>query len=106
VVKQAAAHDTDDRGVQSEIGVRLTPRASTNEIGGLRDGVLFVRVTAAPEGGRANEALCRLLAKRMRVGVRDVSVVRGLASRAKTVRVYGMSRADVMRALLPPTENR
>ena len=52
-----------------EIAVRLQPRARANEIVGERDGVLLVRVTAPPVDGRANDALCRLIAKRARLGV-------------------------------------
>jgi uncharacterized protein (TIGR00251 family) len=85
-----------------KIDVRIVPRARTDEIVGLRDGALLVRVKAAPVEGRANAALCRLLAKRARVGVRDVSVVRGLSSRAKVVCIDGMSAEDAMRALGVP----
>jgi uncharacterized protein len=107
VVKQAGARQKHDRGVRDgEIGIRLTPRAATNEIVGVRDGVLWARVTAAPERGRANAALCRLLAKRVGVGVRDVSVARGLASRTKVVRVNGMTRADLLGTLRAPSKNR
>jgi uncharacterized protein YggU (UPF0235/DUF167 family) len=82
-----------------KIAVRLTPRARADEIVGERGGVLLVRVTAVPEGGRANTALCRLLAKRARVGVRRVSVVRGAASREKIVSVDGTSAEGLRRAL-------
>jgi uncharacterized protein YggU (UPF0235/DUF167 family) len=43
--------------------------------------------------------LCRLIAARARVGVRRVSVVRGARSRSKTVRVQGMSEAELRAAL-------
>jgi uncharacterized protein YggU (UPF0235/DUF167 family) len=82
-----------------KIAVRLTPRARADEIVGERGGVLLVRVVAAPEGGRANAALCRLLAKRAGVGVRSVSVVRGAVSREKIVRVEGISAEGLRRAL-------
>jgi len=75
--------------------VRLQPRASANEIVGPRGGVLLVRVSAPPVEGRANEALCRLLAKRLRVGVRSVSVVRGHGAREKVVRVEGISAQEL-----------
>jgi uncharacterized protein (TIGR00251 family) len=83
----------------SEIAVRLQPRARANEIVGERDGVLIVRVSAPPLDGRANDALCRLLAKRARVGVRSVSVVRGLTAREKVVRVEGVTLAELRRVL-------
>ncbi len=82
-----------------EIAVRLQPRARTNEIVGERGGVLLVRVTAPPVDGRANEALCRLIAKRARVGVRRVSIVRGAGSRDKLVRVEGVDLGRLRAAL-------
>ena len=82
-----------------EIAIRLQPRARANEIVGERDGVLVVRVSAPPLDGRANDALCRLIAKRARVGVRSVSVVRGASAREKVVRVEGMSLEALRDAL-------
>ena len=82
-----------------EIAVRLQPRARSNAIVGERDGVVVVRVTAPPVDGRANEALCRLIAKRARVGARSVSVVRGGSAREKVVRVEGIDSEQLRRAL-------
>ncbi len=83
-----------------EIAVRLQPRARANEIVGERDGLFVVRVTAPPVEGRANEALCRLIAKRARVGVRRVSIVRGAGAREKVVRVEGIDLDSLRAALL------
>jgi uncharacterized protein len=82
-----------------EIAIRLQPRAGANEIVGERGGVLLVRVTAPPVDGRANEALCRLIAKRLGVGVTRVWVVRGAAARDKVVRVQGIGTRELWRAL-------
>jgi uncharacterized protein YggU (UPF0235/DUF167 family) len=82
-----------------EVLVRLQPRARANEIVGERDGALLVRVTALPVAGRANDALCRLIAKRARVGVRRVSIVRGAAAREKLVRVDGVGAEELRKAL-------
>jgi uncharacterized protein YggU (UPF0235/DUF167 family) len=79
--------------------VRLQPRARADEILGERDGVLLVRVTAPPVDSRANEALCRLIAKRARVGVRSVSVVRGARGREKRLRVEGLDERALRDAL-------
>jgi uncharacterized protein len=70
-----------------KIEVKLTPRASRDEIVGIRDGVLRVRVTAPPVDGKANEALCRLIAKHVGVPPSRVSVVTGHRSRDKVVRI-------------------
>jgi uncharacterized protein YggU (UPF0235/DUF167 family) len=53
-------------GVQIE--VRLSPRSSRDELIGMRDGVLQAKVTASPVDGKANKALCGLIAKRLRGG--------------------------------------
>ncbi len=71
------------------IEVRLTPRASRNEISGFRDGVLFCRVTAPPVDDRANVALCRLIAKRLGVAPSRVRIERGARGRDKLLSVEG-----------------
>lgn len=79
----------------SLIRVRLTPRAARQGITGWREDVLLVRVTAPPVEGRANEALLRLLAQALGLGRTQVRLVSGTASRDKTVRVEGLSQAEV-----------
>jgi uncharacterized protein len=81
--------------------VRLQPRARGDEIVGERGGVLLVRVSAPPVGGRANDALCRLIAKRAHVASRRVSIVRGAAAREKVVRVAGLDAKELHAALVP-----
>jgi uncharacterized protein (TIGR00251 family) len=83
----------------TSIRVRLQPRASRNEIVGERDGVLLVRVTAPPSEGKANDALCKLLAKRAGVGRTRVSLLRGTGSRDKLVQVEGLA-PDELQTLL------
>ncbi len=80
------------------LAVRLTPKASAERIIGLADEadggvVLKVAVTAAPEGGKANAALVKLLARAFRLPPRDFSVVRGLTDRRKVVSVTGAPAA-------------
>lgn len=84
---------------QCEIAVRVQARARANEIVGERAGVLVVRVTAAPTGGQANDALRRLIAKRARVGVERVSIVRGAGGREKRIRVEGIGERELRSAL-------
>ncbi len=75
--------------------MRLQPRASRDEVVGVRAGVVVVRVTAPPVDGKANEALFRLLAKRAGVAPARVSIVRGHAAREKLVEVEGMEEAEL-----------
>jgi uncharacterized protein (TIGR00251 family) len=77
----------------AELRVRVRPRASGNAIDGVREGALVVRVTAPPADGRANDAVRKLIARRLRVGVTRVEFVRGAAARDKLVRVHGVSES-------------
>jgi uncharacterized protein (TIGR00251 family) len=79
--------------MSAELRVRVTPRASRDEIAGERDGTLLVRVTAPPEGGKANKAVCKVIAKALRVAPSRVSVVRGAGSREKLLRIEDLDPA-------------
>jgi uncharacterized protein len=87
----------------ARIAVRLVPRASRDEVVGFEgegeSETLRVRVTAPPVEGRANAALTRLLAKRLRVARGDVRVVVGQTSRQKVVAIDGLTTAEVRRRL-------
>jgi hypothetical protein len=88
--------------VSARLSVRVTPRAGRNEITGERDGVLQVRVTAAPEGGRANTAVCRLIAKALGIGPSRVTVARGARGRDKVLLLEGVEQPphDMVRQIL------
>jgi uncharacterized protein YggU (UPF0235/DUF167 family) len=61
-----------------------------------------IRVTAPPVDGKANAALCALVAERAGVPRSRVEVVRGMTSRDKVVRVEGVEPAALRTALLAP----
>jgi hypothetical protein len=84
---------------EAKIDVRLRPRGSRDELLGIRAGALEAKVTAPPVDGRANRALCRLIAKRVGVAPSRVSVVRGEKSREKVVRVEGVDSTALNEAL-------
>lgn len=65
----------------------------------MRGGVLRAKVSAPPVDGKANQSLCRLIAKQVGVSPSRVSVVRGEKSRDKVVRVEGVEIAELRRAL-------
>jgi uncharacterized protein len=83
----------------ARIAVRVMPRARKDEIAGERDGALVVRVTAPPVEGKANDAVRRLLAKRLGIAPGRVSVVRGASGRDKLIEIDGMEAEAVHRAL-------
>ena len=81
-----------------ELDIRVQPRAGRNaiEIDGER---ITVRVTAAPESGKANDAVVALLAKRLGVPKRSVQIVRGHKSRDKRIRIDNISSVDAIERL-------
>jgi uncharacterized protein (TIGR00251 family) len=83
-----------------ELDVRVIPRAARDELAGVRAGRLLVRVTAPPLDGRANAAVCTLLAKAAGVPKGAVSVVRGASSRDKRVRIDGVADERAVRTAL------
>jgi uncharacterized protein (TIGR00251 family) len=77
------------------IKVRVQTRASRDQLVGMLDGVLRARVTAPPVDGRANDALCRLIAGHLGVARSRVTIVRGVHSREKLVRVEGIDQSSL-----------
>ncbi|HEY7075971.1 MAG TPA: DUF167 domain-containing protein [Solirubrobacteraceae bacterium] len=83
----------------ADLRVRLQPRARRDEIAGERAGAVVVRVSAPPVDGKANAALCTLVARAAGVAPSRVSVVRGHAARDKLLRVEGVDDAALRAAL-------
>lgn len=75
--------------------VRVQPRARRNEVLGWQGPALRVRVTAAPEAGKANRAVAELLAAALGVPPSAVELVRGRASRDKLFRVRRLPLGDL-----------
>ena len=85
---------TED-GADVLIKIKAVPGASRNEIAGTIGDRLKVRVSAPPEGGKANKAICALIARALDVKPRQVTVDQGATSATKTIRVIGCSAATV-----------
>jgi uncharacterized protein (TIGR00251 family) len=79
--------------------VRVTPRASRDAIEGEHQGALKLRLTAPPVDDRANDALRRLLAERLKAPVSAVRIVAGEKSRTKRVEIAGATRAQILALL-------
>ncbi|RJQ25941.1 MAG: YggU family protein [Peptococcaceae bacterium] len=79
--------------------VRVQPRASRNELAGVFEGALRVRLTAPPVEGAANEACRTFLAERLGVPRSRVEVISGHTGRNKLVRVSNVNREQVLKLL-------
>jgi uncharacterized protein (TIGR00251 family) len=79
--------------------VRVQPRASRDEIVGVYLDGLKIRLTAPPVDDRANAALRRFLASRLKVPLAAVRIASGGRGRTKRVEINGVTAA-VIRALV------
>ncbi len=77
------------------LAVKAVPGAAQDQVSGRLGDRLKVRVSAPPEGGKANKAICDLLARELGIRRRDVLVVHGLSQAEKIVRILGVTVADV-----------
>ena len=80
------------------ITIRVVPRSGRNHLEWEQE-ILKARLTAPPVDGAANEALIALLAERLSLPKRAISIVRGGTARLKTVEISGLTEAEVKRKL-------
>jgi uncharacterized protein len=71
------------------IRVKAVAGSRQSGIAGLLGDRLKIRVSAPPEGGRANDAVRQLLASSFGVAMRDVTLVSGASSREKVLDIRG-----------------
>lgn len=79
-----------------QIQVRVLPRSSADDVAGLIGGSLKIRLTAPALEGKANRALQSFLAKRLHIAKGHVQIISGRTSRIKLVRLYGLSKRDLL----------
>ncbi len=76
--------------------VKAHAGAKRDGVAGLHDGMLKVEVTTAPEKGKANKAIARLLARKLGVPAGDLVLLSGETNQRKRFGVRGV-RADDLR---------
>jgi uncharacterized protein len=80
-----------DGKMGAALALRVTPRASKNEIVEvLSDGTVKIHLTAPPVEGKANEALLKFLAEILDIPVSHLDIVAGASGRDKLVSVIEM----------------
>jgi hypothetical protein len=81
--------------------VRAHPGARKNGVTGIHADAVKIALTAPPVDGKANEALIAFLAEALRLPRARITLVAGVTSRTKTLRITGKSAAEVAAALFP-----
>ena len=83
----------------TRLALRVSPGARTNAVVGKHGEAWKIRVSAAPEGGKANAAVVELLADTLGVPARTISVVSGHGARDKLVELSGIAPEEIERRL-------
>ena len=83
----------------TRLRVRVSPGAGRSEVVGRHGDAWKLRVSAAPERGRANDAVLRLLADTLDVPRGSLSLVAGHAGRDKVVELHGLDEQETVRRL-------
>jgi hypothetical protein len=78
-----------------DLEISVVPRASSDQVGPFRDGVLRVRVTRPPADGDANRSVLRLVARALGVAPSRVVLVAGERGRRKRVRIVDIDPAEL-----------
>lgn len=85
----------------SALAIRVTPRASRNEIAAvLNDGTIRIRLTAPPVEGKANKALIKFLAKILNISPSRIEIVAGETGRDKLVSILDADMKKVQKQIL------
>lgn len=85
----------------SALAVRVTPRASRNEITEIQsDGTVKIRLTAPPVDGEANQLLIAFLSDVLGIAKSNIDIVAGSSGRDKLISVTDMDKEEVHNRLL------
>ena len=78
---------------------KIVPGSSRTGVCGLLDGMLKIKISAAPEKGKANQELVGFLAKKLGVKKKAVSIISGQTNPVKQVQVLGISTETLLKKL-------
>jgi uncharacterized protein len=87
--------DVVGSGDELRIRVRVKPRASRSRVLSVRNGLVEVAVAAPPVDGEANAELVAVLASALSLPRRSVEIVSGASGRVKSIRIRGLTGAEV-----------
>jgi len=75
--------------------IRIQPGASRDQIVGVVEGALRLRISAPPVEGAANKQCVKFLAKKLHIAKSKITLLKGKHAREKILRMDGVSAADL-----------
>ncbi len=79
----------------AQFKIKVQPRAAKNEISGVIEGALKVRLTSPPVDGEANAACVKFFSALLQTAKSNIAIVSGETSRNKILEVRGQTAAQV-----------
>ena len=81
------------------VSVKVQPNASRDRVVGEHGDQLKIAVTVAPEKGKANKVVIKVLSRLLDVKSSDIEILSGETSREKKVLIRNISEEDFNRAI-------
>jgi uncharacterized protein (TIGR00251 family) len=85
---------------KARILVQVYPNAAGNEITGLINGVLRVKISAPPAKGKANKELLAFLCRCLALSKDRIGIIKGHTTRNKIIAIDGMTKESAIKLLL------
>lgn len=82
-----------------KLAIKVVPGSSRDGIAGWLGDELKIRVRQAPQAGKANEAVRRLLAQTLAMPLDHIRIVSGKSSPHKTIEIVGLEAGEARRRL-------
>ena len=86
---------------RATIYVKVVPGSSRDQVAGRYGEGIKVQVSAPPEGGRANDAVVRVIAAALGLKPQQVRIVTGHAQPRKVLEIEGLTAAEALDRLAP-----
>lgn len=87
--------------IGSAITVRVSPRASKNEISGImQDGTIKIKLTSPPVEGKANQALVEFLSELLGIPKSKIEIVSGSSGRIKLIAIEGLDAETAQKQIM------
>lgn len=81
-------------------GARVVPGSSKDDICGVLDGKLKIKIASQPEKGKANKSLVDFLARQLDISKSQISIISGQTSKNKQIRVLSITPEILLQRLV------
>ena len=78
---------------------KIVPGSSKTAIVGELDGQLKIKVSAAPEKGKANKCLIEYISKKLAVKKKDIQIISGMTNAVKQLEITGINEGEFLEKL-------